>query len=202
MSNSQETFTWGPIVLKTKIPEDMRVNLLERCNQAVVPHNHKLASIIDDVRELRVEDQVWLADTLYPYACEYLKAVEERASDESVNTVAPEFQTIALQSAWVNFQKRYEINTEHYHKGDISFSLYLSIPPELVEEHDAYIGTGSRPGSIVFRYGEVLNFSVVTTRFLPEEGDILLFPSWLHHYVTPYKTNCTRISVAGNFVLY
>lgn len=202
MSDDKRTYGFGPLILKSKIPEDMRVDLLERVNKAVVPYNNKLASIIDDVRELRVGDQVWLADALYPYACDYLKAIEERADDTSVDTVAPEFKTIALQAAWVNFQKRYEINTEHYHKGNISFSVYLSIPPELVEEHDSYIGTGSRPGSIVFRYGEVMNFSVVTTRFLPEEGDILLFPSWLHHYVTPYKTNCTRISMAGNFVLY
>ena len=33
----------------------------------------------------------------------------------------------------------------------------------------------------------------------PEEGDMYIFPAWLKHWVAPYKSNCTRISVSGNF---
>ena len=35
--------------------------------------------------------------------------------------------------------------------------------------------------------------------FPPEEGDMFIFPAWLKHWVAPYKSNCTRISVSGNF---
>ena len=34
--------------------------------------------------------------------------------------------------------------------------------------------------------------------FMPEENDMFIFPAWLKHYVAPYKSNCTRISVSGN----
>ena len=32
----------------------------------------------------------------------------------------------------------------------------------------------------------------------PEEGDMFVFPAWLKHWVSPFKSNCTRISVSGN----
>ncbi len=35
--------------------------------------------------------------------------------------------------------------------------------------------------------------------FMPEENDCFVFPAWLKHWVAPYKSNCTRISVSGNF---
>ena len=34
--------------------------------------------------------------------------------------------------------------------------------------------------------------------FMPEENDMFIFPAWLKHYVAPYKSNVTRISVSGN----
>jgi hypothetical protein len=34
---------------------------------------------------------------------------------------------------------------------------------------------------------------------MPEEGDMYIFPAWLKHWVAPYKSDCTRISVSGNF---
>ena len=35
--------------------------------------------------------------------------------------------------------------------------------------------------------------------FMPQENDCFVFPSWLKHWVAPYKSDCTRISVSGNF---
>ena len=32
----------------------------------------------------------------------------------------------------------------------------------------------------------------------PEVGDMYIFPAWLKHYVSPFKSDCTRISVSGN----
>ena len=33
---------------------------------------------------------------------------------------------------------------------------------------------------------------------MPEENDMFIFPAWLKHYVAPYKSKVTRISVSGN----
>jgi uncharacterized protein (TIGR02466 family) len=32
----------------------------------------------------------------------------------------------------------------------------------------------------------------------PKEGDLIMFPSWLRHYVEPSKSNEDRISIAFN----
>ena len=34
--------------------------------------------------------------------------------------------------------------------------------------------------------------------FMPEEKDMFISPAWLKHYVAPYKSDVTRISVSGN----
>jgi hypothetical protein len=33
---------------------------------------------------------------------------------------------------------------------------------------------------------------------MPEENDMFIFPAWLKHWVAPYKSDVTRISVSGN----
>ena len=34
--------------------------------------------------------------------------------------------------------------------------------------------------------------------YFPEEGDMFIFPAWLKHWVSPFKSDCVRISVSGN----
>lgn len=43
------------------------------------------------------------------------------------------------------------------------------------------------------------------SRFVPpnqEEGDILIFPSWLWHMVSPNRTDENRITISGNLAIY
>ena len=40
--------------------------------------------------------------------------------------------------------------------------------------------------------------SFVTYLSIPEEGDMFIFPAWLKHWVAPFRSDCTRISVSGN----
>ena len=32
----------------------------------------------------------------------------------------------------------------------------------------------------------------------PEEGDMFIFPAWLKHWVSPFHSDCVRVSVSGN----
>jgi hypothetical protein len=34
--------------------------------------------------------------------------------------------------------------------------------------------------------------------YFPEEGDMFIFPAWLKHWVSPFNTDCVRVSVSGN----
>ena len=61
------------------------------------------------------------------------------------------------------------------------------------------MGKSCGPGRIQFIYGNGPRNCITYQSFMPEEGDMYIFPSWLKHWVAPYKSNCTRISVSGNF---
>ena len=85
-----------------------------------------------------------------------------------------------------------------YHDGKLSFVAYLQIPDELKKEHESYIGKSCGPGGIQFVYGDGPRDCVTYQSFFPEEGDIFIFPAWLKHWVAPFKSKVTRISVSGN----
>ncbi len=42
--------------------------------------------------------------------------------------------------------------------------------------------------------------SITNNSFFPQEGEMFIFPAWLKHWVFPYKSDVTRISVSGNIV--
>ena len=53
-------------------------------------------------------------------------------------------------------------------------------------------------GAIQFTYCEYMDFSNDGHIFLPQEGEMAIFPSKLKHLVHPFRSRCVRISVAGN----
>jgi hypothetical protein len=107
----------------------------------------------------------------------------------------PEYVISAL---WINYQKANEFNPPHDHDGKLSFVAYLQIPDELKKEHAAYTGKSCGPGGIQFIYGDGPRDCITYQSFFPEEGDMFIFPAWLKHWVAPYRSDCTRISVSGN----
>ena len=54
------------------------------------------------------------------------------------------------------------------------------------------------PRDIQFLYGNGPRDCITYMSFMPEENDMFIFPAWLKHYVAPYKSDVTRISVSGN----
>ena len=75
----------------------------------------------------------------------------------------------------------------------------MQIPDELKKEQQEYKGKSCGPGGIQFVYGDGPRDCVTYQSFFPEEGEMFIFPAWLKHWVAPYRSDCTRISVSGNF---
>tara|TARA_B100000085_G_C18181637_1_gene365821 strand:- start:76 stop:543 length:468 start_codon:yes stop_codon:yes gene_type:complete len=103
-----------------------------------------------------------------------------------------------LSALWINYQKANEFNPPHDHDGKLSFVTYLQIPKELKKENQEYKGKSCGPGGIQFIYGNGPRDCITYMSFFPEEGDMFIFPAWLKHWVAPFKSDCTRISVSGN----
>jgi len=99
---------------------------------------------------------------------------------------------------WANFQRPGDFNPPHDHADTLSFVIFLDVPDKLIEENKAYKGRSAGPGGINFVYGDGTREAVTHHSFVPKAGDMYIFPAWLKHWVYPFKSDCTRISVSGN----
>ena len=72
------------------------------------------------------------------------------------------------------------------------------VSEQLKFENSKYKGRSAGPGGVTFIYGDGPRESVTHHSSFPETGDMYIFPAWLKHWVFPFKSECTRISVSGN----
>ena len=106
-----------------------------------------------------------------------------------------------LISLWINYMKAGDFNPPHDHSGDLSFVIFPKIPPELLEENKKFTGTLQGPGGISFMWGDSVNHMAISlVHQMPKENDIYIFPAGLRHWVFPFKSDVTRISVSGNIL--
>ena len=94
-----------------------------------------------------------------------------------------------FSAPWINYQKKNEYIPLHKHDGIFSYNIWMKIPVESIFEFsfNSIIGTD-------------LNYKLKLNK--KDEGRVILFPSLLHHLVYPfYKSEETRISIAGNILL-
>jgi uncharacterized protein (TIGR02466 family) len=100
--------------------------------------------------------------------------------------------------AWANVSRKGDFNTTHTHPGMTWSGVY-------------YVDTGVTPGqndSGALRFsdptpGSAASFLPFAARICPEilpvPGLMVLFPSYLPHFVHPHRGNGLRISIAFNF---
>ena len=94
--------------------------------------------------------------------------------------------------------KKNEYNPPHDHSDDLSFVIFLDIPEEIKQEQKDYEGQSGGPGSLLFLYGEGNRQAITYQGIQPNNGDMFIFPAWVKHYVAPFYSDVTRISVSGN----
>lgn len=113
-------------------------------------------------------------------------------------------------AVWVNFQKKYEFNPPHTHSGEYSFVTWVRIPYNLEDERKLAMmknGNADNSSSFMFTFpqfapnrfskGHIDHYTIrVDKSYI---GRCILFPSHLHHSVSPFYTSDDyRISVSGN----
>jgi len=111
----------------------------------------------------------------------------------------PTINNIHMAHSWVVSQYAGEYNPWHHHSGDFSSVIYLKLPPKMNEEikedwKDHYPANGL----IEFMFGENQGFRSDNLKFKPEVGKLLMFPSWLKHFVYPFKSKGERRSMSFN----
>lgn len=129
----------------------------------------------------------------------YLDVAERQALIEILCTVLPLSSNFRILS-WINCSPPGSHNSAHVHPGaEISGVLYISVP----SDSGKIVFRDPRPQAEMSQLNMRLGKSIPSfnPRFevTPEQGDLLLFPSWLMHQVEPgVGQHGLRISMAIN----
>ena len=184
---------WGPCVVKTKVDQNTLDLFLSEGEASKEDASPELAGVLKKqfhYRNKRKFDQFFAKIfNLYTYVYSTWKSTKKAKPP-----------TFHLEKLWINFQGPNEFNPPHSHGGALSFVIFLKIPIELRAENQNYKGLSAGPGGITFLYGDVEEYCITAQSLFPEEGDMYIFPAWVKHWVYPFKSDCTRISVSGNVI--
>ncbi|MBL7555415.1 MAG: hypothetical protein JNM24_06295 [Bdellovibrionaceae bacterium] len=105
-----------------------------------------------------------------------------------------------LSKMWVNIMPKGTIHTGHIHPlSVVSGTFYVSLPkknvPALKFEDPRFARMMATPPKKQTVATKNLNFF----SFIPKEGDVVLFESWLRHEVVQNNSDDLRISVSFNY---
>lgn len=196
--NSVGSINFGPFVHHYKAHDGLIKGLLERGAPKVEgAANTELAGVLNDQRGYSSDDKKWFVQEFQPYISDYSRRnCEWRGGDWERGGWTDKFN---LMSLWINYMKKNEYNPNHHHSGQLTWVIYLETP-DLEKERAEYKGRSVGPGGICFHYGDpqIPEWAIHTFGFVPQKGDMWIFPCLLRHEVVPFKSEGTRISVSGN----
>jgi len=106
---------------------------------------------------------------------------------------------VYLNNLWININPKASFNRPHLHPFATFSGVYYvrcnSTSGDLVFKHPSVAQQYSLKEETVNEYND-LNAS--TWAIIPEESKLIIFPSWLEHYVEPNTNDEDRISIAFN----
>ena len=190
-------FHWGPLLWKTKVTDEIVSGLLDRGLKSEKSFRHNLVGYFKDEYQYSQSDMEWFVEKLNPY---FVKHKEIADNEWYMKKSLP----VRLTSLWINIMRAGDYNPPHTHDGELSFVIFLKVPPKLREEFDSYEGASKETngaGAITFLTGLESKIKSINNRvFLPNVGDMFIFPASLTHYVAPFRCEGERISVSGNLI--
>ena len=185
---------WGPCIVHLRISENFHEKLLteaKECRKPEQDYRKRLAGIIKE--EYAYEDRKEYVSEIAQFLIVYDEAYQKWKSERY--KTKPEYM---LNSMWVNYMKKNEYNPQHDHSDWVSFVIFLKVPEEITKEQESFVGNSAGPGSLSFLYGDGNRQSITYQSVKPKDRDIFIFPAWIKHYVAPFYSDVTRISVSGN----
>jgi uncharacterized protein (TIGR02466 family) len=185
---------WGPYVMKTKMPDYIIKKLKTEGKKTKESYNHKLAGHLENQFVYPSKIQQWFYEEIHPIIQAYRNGHCKYHGIEELNV------ELQADDLWVNYMQPGDFNPMHTHGGDYSFVLFLDVPKQLQKEQENFKGTSAKPGALMFEYTQQAKprWATTGTAVKPQTGDFFIFPALLQHWVCPFKSKVTRISVSGN----
>ena len=205
---------FSPMIMESQVP-DRFVEIINRTGDDVLSDDkksaqwdwsHKLVGKVHKEIQIPVsdkEEKEFLFTVMKQGCLDYLvrPAMNNKANGwkRMAGEVVPSQDNIHLTQSWIVSQYKGEFNPWHHHTGDFSAVIYLKLPDGMNEEiavdfEDHYPASGL----IEFCYGDAQDFRSDNIKFKPEVGKLLVFPSWLKHFVYPFQCDGERRSMSFN----
>ena len=106
---------------------------------------------------------------------------------------------------WANVNGQFNFNAMHIHADALmSGVIYLKVAREdqgVIQFFDAREGSPAAYWRCFMNLPDETEMTQGVVTVTPREGDILLFPGWLKHWVTPNLTDDVRVSVSFNLTM-
>ena len=188
-------YHWGPFLFHSTMSKELCELMLEEGlkvrGKSDELYVHKLAGHLDEQYKL---DRTKIMPKLEMFLEGYCIGYNKWRGGGGMKPQAK------LLSMWINYMKAGDFNPPHSHGGDLSFVAFPDVPEELAEECAAFKGTMRGPGGLSWIYGDGDHTCISVVHQLPKTGDLYIFPACLKHYVFPFKSPVTRVSVSGNIM--
>lgn len=207
---SYNYYFWGPLLMKYKVSNYFCDGMLDRASKLTIEKNdarHTLAADIKKELSFTREDKIWFANQSNNLFHSYGQFFKEKWYKPNANRVEnpanvkqnpASVKRYSIEGLWINYMKAKDYNPPHEHDADLSFVMFLDVPSEIKEENNLNVTTSSGAGSLNFIYGDGVPNYGCRQSFLPEKGDFFIFPAKLQHFVIPFSSDVTRISLSGN----
>jgi uncharacterized protein (TIGR02466 family) len=102
-------------------------------------------------------------------------------------------------AAWANVLRDGDYFTPHTHANSAwSGAVYLEVGEPSIEQGGLLCFRDPRAGAAMVISAANVFDSACTVRIAPQRGELIAFPAWLVHWVSPYRGTTPRISVAFN----
>ena len=147
------------------------------------------------------ETQSDLLDLASPELAEIISLVESKVNRVHTEVGLSPNYTQKISQAWTNLNDPREVRQPHHHTECVFSCVYYVKGDETsgdIEFMTPIVAKGH-----VFTPKHIASYNKFTAseyHFSPTPGRLLIFPSWLYHYVNPNKGTEERISIAFNTI--
>ena len=190
--------TFGPSIVKAKIPEQLLNDLNEYVDKIIEDKEKakkldlgpKLAG--DVTQEFQLEGE-------FAKKIGWLKFLANVTSEWIKFETGKKITEFNVSSSWIVRQFKNEYNPIHWHSGHISGAGFLKVPKTLgshLQDKGAKKYSG---GNLNLIHGSNMFLSRSMYEIKPEVGDFYFFPHYVMHTVYPFKgTEEERRSISFN----
>ena len=121
-----------------------------------------------------------------------------------INNLNAPFSKIKMGSTWINYGYKGDYNPIHTHDALLSGCFYIYQDEGIMKEQENNFSgrdASSVPGMTHFVHdlnSHPFNRFTYSNKFVA--GEIIMFPSWLTHWVNPFQTDGERVTIAFNIL--